>query len=381
MATETPNPDSAITSSNSSSNDSFNYESTFKVNYGILTAEEQEKVRHARIIILGTGGVGGVIAIILARSGVENFILIDPDRYTETNTNRQIGCFRDTLGEYKAEVIKRDIQRINPESKVTTHLKKLSFEMVDAILDECDIFVAEADDLAYSTTSIIMAQKKKKYVISQTPSGLAGYIMAFPPGLPNIIDPIDLFGGPKGLPYEELYEYIASPLNKFGRRWYITQGKWRIEWFNKWRKNELLLLPLSKWCFNYNIWQGESLACVGMNKKPLVPLTQLCPTIWLGASLAAMEIIKYLTGKGKLARAPGMWHYELAENKIKVERFRRSSYLFFKMMNWLFSIKWMNVGDKIRNSTIRQLEEELKHMEKQEKEGGKVKTPFFWRVT
>jgi hypothetical protein len=355
----------------------FDYENTFKVNYGILSENEQDKVRQARVAILGTGGVGAIIAIILARSGVGHFILIDPDRYTETNTNRQIGCFRDTLGEYKAEVIKRDILRINPEASVEVHAKKLSFESVDEILDRCDIFAVEADDLAYSTVAILMAQKKKKYAVSQTPSGLAGYIMAFPPDLHRIIDPIDLFGGPRGLPYEELYEYIASPLNKFGRRWYITQGKWRIEWFNKWRKNELLLLPLSKWCFNYNIWKGDTLACTGINQQPLVPLTQLCPTIWLGAALAAMEVIKYVTGKGKIVRAPNMWHYELADNRIRVEKFRRRSRLFFKLMNWGFSLKWWRLGERLRRNTIKQLEKELTAMEAAEKAGHEVRLPWL----
>jgi molybdopterin/thiamine biosynthesis adenylyltransferase len=370
---------SEATNEPKSASGAFDYENTFKVNYGILSSDEQSKVRQARVTILGTGGVGGIIAIILARCGVGHFILIDPDRYTETNTNRQIGCFQDTLGEYKAEVIKRDILRINPEASIEVYAKKLSFESVDEILDLCDVFAAEADDLAYSTIAILMAQKKKKYVVSQTPSGLAGYIMAFPPDPDRIIDPIDLFGGPAGLPYEELYTYIASPLNKFGRRWYITQGKWRIEWFNKWRKNELLLLPLSKWCFNYNIWKGDTLACAGINPEPLVPLTQLCPTIWLGAALASMEAIKYVTGKGKLVKAPRMWHYQLGDNRIRVEKFRQRSRFFFKLMNWGFNLKLWRLGEKLRQNTIKQLEKELAAMEAAEKAGRELKPPWLWR--
>jgi len=224
-----------------------------------------------------------------------------------------------------------------------------------------------------------MAEKRKKFTVSQMPSGLTGYIMVFPPDLPRVIDPIDLFGGPKNLSYEELYLFLANPLNKFGRRWYITEGKWRIDWFNKWRRNELLLLPISKWCFNYNIWAGDSLACEGMNELPLYPLTQICPTIWLGASLAGIEVLKYLTGKWELVKAPKMWHYELAENRIKVERFRRRSWFFFKYLNWAFNIKWMGLGQRIRSYTLKQLEKELAEMEKQEKEGKEVKPPFMWR--
>lgn len=357
----------------------FDYESTFKVNYGIFSKEEQENVKKARILILGVGGVGGIVAIILARSGLADFVLVDPDRYTENNTNRQIGCFVDTIGEYKAEIIKKDILRINPEATVETHTKKLSFDELGELIDESGVFISSADDLAYSTIAILMAEKRKIFTISQMPSGLTGYIIVFPPDLSRVIDPIDLFGGPKGLPYEELYNYLANPLNKFGRRWYITEGKWRIEWFNKWRKNELLLLPISKWCFKYNIWEGDSLACNGINEGPLYPLTQICPSIWLGASLASLEVLKYLTGKWKLVKAPKMWHYALAENRIKVERFRRRSRLFYKYLTWAFSIKWLGIGQRIRSYTLKQLENELAEMEKQEKEGKEIRLPFMWR--
>jgi hypothetical protein len=320
------------------------------------------------------------MAIILARSGVTNFILIDPDVYTVTNINRQIGCFFDTLGKFKAEVMKEEILRINPEADIQVYAKKLSFDKVGELIERSDVFIAAADDLAYSTVSILIAEKQKKFAISHMPSGLAGYIMVLPPDLPRIIDPIDVFGGPKGLSYEELYEYISNPLIKLGRRWYITEGKWRIEWFNKWRKNELLLLPISKWCFKYNIWEGDSLACEGMvDDQPLVPLTQICPAIWLGASLAGIEVIKYLTGKWKPARAPKMWHYELAENRIKVERFRRRSWFFFKYLNWVFGIEWLGIGPRIRSYTLKQLEKEITEMEKQEEAGKKVKLPFMWR--
>ena len=357
----------------------FDYREAFRLNYGIFSDEQQERVRRARVLIVGVGGAGGVVAIELARSGVGCFTLVDPDIYTESNLNRQIACFSDTLSNFKAEAVKDEILRINPEASVKAVAAKLPFEDIAILLDECDVYVAAADDLAFSTTTILMAEKKKKMVVSQVPSGMAGYIMVFPPDLKRAEDPIDLFGGPRELSYEELYKYIASPLNKFGRRWYITQGKWRIEWFNKWRQNELQMQPLSKWCFKYNFWNGDSLACEGMNKRPLVPLTQLCPAVWLGASLASIEVLKYLTGKGKLVRAPRMWHYQLADNSIRVERFRRRSWFFFKLIDKIFKIKCMGIGEHIRLTTMQQLETELSAMEKQEQSGNEVKVPFLWK--
>jgi tRNA A37 threonylcarbamoyladenosine dehydratase len=55
----------------------FDYKQAFQRNYGIFTNDEQEKIRNAKILLVGCGGVGGVMAILLARCGVENFVLVD----------------------------------------------------------------------------------------------------------------------------------------------------------------------------------------------------------------------------------------------------------------------------------------------------------------
>lgn len=328
----------------------FDYDSAFKLNYGIFSRDEQEGIKSARVTIVGTGGAGGGIAVILARTGVTNFILIDPDRYDESNTNRQIGCFVDTLGKCKAEVMKGEILRINPEAHVKAYTRKLSFDELGELLDESDVLVTSADDLAFSSAAIRLAQQRKVFALSLMPSGLVAYIMVFPPDLSRMIDPATLFGAPKGLSYEELRDFLGDPVNKAGRRWYVTQGKWRIDWFKKWRVNQ-----------------------------PKLPLAQICPSVWLGASLASLEIVKYLTGKWKKVRVPKMWHLLAADNRIRVERFRTRSLVFGKIVTWAFNIKPLGIGEWIRNFTSAQIEKELDEMAEQEKEGKEVTVPFMWR--
>jgi hypothetical protein len=99
----------------------------------------------------------------------------------------------------------------------------------------------------------------------------------------------------------------------------------------------------------------------------------------LGASLACIEVLKYLTEKWKPVRVPKMWHLMTAENRIEVERFRRRTRLFNKIVYWAFNIKWLGIGERIRNFTSKRVKEELAEMERQEKEGKKVKLPFLWR--
>ena len=326
----------------------FDYGSAFRINSGILSDAEQQKIRHARITIVGVGGAGGVIAISLARSGAANFTLVDFDVYSLSNINRQICCFMDTLGKYKAEVIKREILRINPEASVTAFTRKLDFDELGKILDDSDVYVSEADDLAYSAYSMRMAQEKNKYSITFMPSGMTGYILAVPPNLPYKVDPTDIFGGPKGLSYEGLKEFMNDCQCRTGRRWHISQGKMRIEWFRKWSAGE-------------------------------TTLTQLCPGVWSGGALACIEIIKYLTGKWQQVKAPRMWQLELADNRIKAVEFRRRTWFFCKFIYWAIRIEFMGIGKLLSRYTAWALEKDLAKMEKQEKEGKQASIPFMWR--
>lgn len=329
----------------------FSYEKAFGVNLGIFSKVEQDRIRKARVLIIGTGGVGGVTAIILARTGVTNFIINDIDKFEPTNMNRQIGCFIDTLGKYKAEVTRDEILRINPEANVKYFNKRFNFDELAELLQECDVFIPTVDDFVYGAKAIMLAQKLKKLTVVWSPAGLWGYVTTFPPDSPSIIDPCEIFGSPSNiseLDYDELHQFMENPFHRGARRWYLTSGKWRVEWFAKWRNGE-------------------------------VSHAQLCPSVWLGASLACIEVIKYLTGKWKPVKAPKIWNLQPADNRIKVESFRRRTWFFNRMISYVINIKSMGIGKWIRSYTSKQLSKELQRMEQQEKEGKKVKYPFLWR--
>ena len=326
----------------------FNYSEAFRINSGVLNPGEQEKLKNARVLIVGTGGAGGTIAIMLARSGFEHFTLVDFDTYSLSNINRQIGCFTDTLEKYKVDVVKDEILRINPRAVVMAIPRRLELAELDTMLNGCDVYFSEADDLAYSTHSLIMAQKKQKLAISFMPSGLTGFVMVFPPGLKKIYDPTDMFGGPKGLSYQGLKEFQADPTCRSGRRWHISQGKMRIEWYRRWCHTK-------------------------------TPLTQLCPAVWAGASLAAIEAIKQLTGKWQGVKAPLMWQMELGESRIRAVKFRRRSWLFSKYIYEAMRIKPFGIGKSLKKMTAKSLEKDLERMEKEEAEGKCPRLPFIWK--
>lgn len=83
--------------------------------------KQQKKLDKAHVAILGIGGVGGYVAEALARSGIGGFSLVDHDTVSLSNLNRQIIATRDSVGEYKTDVMKRRILSINPKAQVEVY--------------------------------------------------------------------------------------------------------------------------------------------------------------------------------------------------------------------------------------------------------------------
>ncbi len=77
--------------------------------------EGLEKLKRSTVAVLGIGGVGGIAAEALARSGIGRIILIDKDVVDITNVNRQVHALTTTVGQPKAELMKERIKLINPE--------------------------------------------------------------------------------------------------------------------------------------------------------------------------------------------------------------------------------------------------------------------------
>ena len=117
----------------------------------LIGNEGMEKLSNAKVAIFGLGGVGSFVCEGLARSGVGNFVLIDFDKTDESNINRQLIATVDTIGEYKVDLMKERILKINPDANVETYKE---FYMADC---EIDIITP---DLSYAVDCVdtIMAK-------------------------------------------------------------------------------------------------------------------------------------------------------------------------------------------------------------------------------
>jgi len=108
----------------------------------------QEKIREARILIVGIGGVGSWVAEALARTGVGHLTLVDLDDVCVTNINRQVHAVSTTVGQFKVDVMKKRIEEIHPSCLVETkqcffnpkNLSDIFDRHFDFVIDACDDF-------------------------------------------------------------------------------------------------------------------------------------------------------------------------------------------------------------------------------------------------
>ena len=117
----------------------------------LIGEDKFETLSQAKVMVFGVGGVGGYVVEALARSGINQFILIDNDVVEETNINRQIIATYETIGQPKVEVMKKRILSINPAAKVDAIQKfylpensgEFDFSNVDYIIDCVDTVSAK----------------------------------------------------------------------------------------------------------------------------------------------------------------------------------------------------------------------------------------------
>ena len=112
----------------------------------LFGAEGMEKLRRSRVAVFGIGGVGGYAVEALARGGIGALDLIDSDRVSLTNLNRQLHATHSTIGRYKVDVAAERIRDINPDCKVMTHRTfflpetkdEFDFTQYDYVVDAID---------------------------------------------------------------------------------------------------------------------------------------------------------------------------------------------------------------------------------------------------
>lgn len=133
----------------------------------MLIGEDINKLKNAKILVFGLGGVGSYVVEALSRSFIGHLTIVDNDVVSESNINRQLLAYHSTIGKYKVDVSKQRILDINKNCEVITHKTFIlpenlsNFEFLDYD------YIIDAIDTVTSKLAIIeMAKNKNVPVIS-----------------------------------------------------------------------------------------------------------------------------------------------------------------------------------------------------------------------
>ncbi len=138
----------------------------------LLGREAMDKLSRSRVAVFGIGGVGGYVCEALSRSGVGAFDLVDSDRVSLTNMNRQIIATRKTIGQYKVDVMRERILDINPEAQIWVYRSFFLPENADSFpFGEYDYVVDAVDTVTAKLELIMRAREYGVPVISSMGAG------------------------------------------------------------------------------------------------------------------------------------------------------------------------------------------------------------------
>lgn len=124
----------------------------------LLSDDEIDKINKSRIAIFGLGGVGGYTLEALARMGISDFVLVDGDRFEDSNLNRQILSSINNIGRLKTDVAEEKILSINPNSKIVKYPLFLDDSNKDLIDYNVTYIVDCVDD---ANAKVILAEIAK----------------------------------------------------------------------------------------------------------------------------------------------------------------------------------------------------------------------------
>ncbi|MBK8492348.1 MAG: molybdopterin-synthase adenylyltransferase MoeB [Saprospirales bacterium] len=106
----------------------------------------QEKLKNAKVLVVGAGGLGCPVLLYLAAAGVGRIGIVDSDQVEVSNLQRQIAFTLDDVGINKALAIEKRLRALNPFPEYITYPVRLTSANAREIIDEYDIVVDGTDN-------------------------------------------------------------------------------------------------------------------------------------------------------------------------------------------------------------------------------------------
>ncbi len=144
--------------------------------------EGQQKLRDAKVLIIGVGGLGSPVALYLTSAGVGTIGLIDYDCVSESNLNRQVLYEEKNLGQLKVKAAAARLKRLNGDVCINTYAEKIcpnNTAQISNIISCYDIVVDACDNMETRYLASDITERLSIPYIYGAIEGFCGYVSVF----------------------------------------------------------------------------------------------------------------------------------------------------------------------------------------------------------
>ncbi|ASJ13467.1 ThiF family adenylyltransferase [Thermococcus thioreducens] len=149
----------------------------------IFGVDGQEKLKSAKVAVIGVGGLGSPVAYYLAAAGIGTILLVDEQKPELSNLNRQILHWEEDIERNpKSLSAKWKLERFNSEVKIETFVGRLTEENIEDVLRDVDVIVDCLDNFETRFLLDDYAQKKGIPLVHGAVEGTYGQVTTIIPG-------------------------------------------------------------------------------------------------------------------------------------------------------------------------------------------------------
>ena len=139
----------------------------------------QKKIREAKVLIIGMGGLGCPAAEFLTRSGIGTLGIVDHDRVSLSNIHRQTLYTEKNVNKSKVKIAKKKLNEINPKTKINIYYYKLNKIKFNKIIKNYDYIVDGTDNFESKFLINDISLDYKKFLVVGAISKFDGHIFSF----------------------------------------------------------------------------------------------------------------------------------------------------------------------------------------------------------
>ena len=149
---------------------------------GEIGASGQERLKAARVLVVGAGGLGSPAALYLAAAGCGTLGLLDYDKVELSNLQRQVLFDTDALSRSKAEAGGERLARLNPDVRIVAHALELRAANVRELFAQYDLVLDGTDRLAARYLINDACVILRKPLVSAAIHRFEGQLLTYVPG-------------------------------------------------------------------------------------------------------------------------------------------------------------------------------------------------------